>query len=785
MTNGANFDPNTFYQNIKNFNPDTFYEEFDKQKEKQLVLPDVVDTLDVEPPEKEPKKEEYGINYNREIKDWKLRLEWGLLDNEEEREKFMYEKFGDRWMQDKHSNYIVEQPSLVEEGTELTTFDQPAFTRYDFADWSDDYLPVGAAVTMGIATSGLPALGAITLSAITGAGYKGLQESAEEVYGKNLQGADEYKKMMIKEALLTGGGELFYRSLLRPIGRYALGSGSKRMSYDSTDPDWAVQWRKGLISSREKALNVAKKLGFKPKAGEVSGAFLTRRMGRMLEMIFGDPRGALNSNAMKANMDNLLTRAGSGTQSSLIKTPKRLELGKTIKSDIEVAKKNFRSEADIRYTHLHSMTGDYKWLPTREMKRTVKELMNDMITTSSKLVKKSTFNTKETGGMGYEMVTQQGRALFKRHQAALSEMQDILSTGKYLSTKEFIKLKNLLWDMSEQAGEGMSRGQIKQISKSLRAAENDILGIAKSGLPNFELVMPTLRETSEWYSKNIKNLTPEYITKLSMNPEYAKYVAPEDVVKQFFKPNSVTKLNSVMKVLPEETQLGVKRYAMKKILNSIKRQSKDPASGDIDYIGTNLVKELDKYGDDTLHAMFGKKLTKDLKEFSKAAELVTTRGGSGGIVAANIALHPIRNLGKLVQLNILQKIMLSDKGLHYLTVGIRNRGLRTGSDATTRLGIMVRALVEDEADSGYGGFINMLVPSGSGRKPDESFLENAPEEFDEYLMDEVELEDFKRKRQSSTMNAPRNTNVASRPNNQGGARVVLPPMGMNTPYRTS
>ena len=52
-------------------------------------------------------------------------------------------------------------------------------------------------------------------------------------------------------------------------------------------------------------------------------------------------------------------------------------------------------------------------------------------------------------------------------------------------------------------------------------------------------------------------------------------------------------------------------------------------------------------------------------------------------------------------------------------------------------------------------------------------------------MDEDELEEFNRKRQSSIMNAPRNTNVASRPNNQGGARVVLPPMGMNIPYRTS
>ena len=69
--------------------------------------------------------------------------------------------------------------------------------------------------------------------------------------------------------------------------------------------------------------------------------------------------------------------------------------------------------------------------------------------------------------------------------------------------------------------------------------------------------------------------------------------------------------------------------------------------------------------------------------------------------------------------------------------------------------------------------------------PDDMFETKHLEEFDEYLMDEDELEEFNRKRQSSIMNAPRNTNVASRPNNQGGARVVLPPMGMNIPYRTS
>ena len=88
-TNDTNFNPDDFYKNVPIFDPDRHYEEVDKQEEEQLVLPDVVDTLDVEPPEKKPIKEQYGINYNKEMKDWKLRFEWGLLDNDEEREKFM------------------------------------------------------------------------------------------------------------------------------------------------------------------------------------------------------------------------------------------------------------------------------------------------------------------------------------------------------------------------------------------------------------------------------------------------------------------------------------------------------------------------------------------------------------------------------------------------------------------------------------------------------------------------------------------------------------------------
>ena len=80
---------------------------------------------------------------------------------------------------------------------------------------------------------------------------------------------------MYKEAMYAGSGEALYRSVLRPLGRWVLGPGSKKMAYSINDPDWPVQWRKGLISNREKALNLSRKLGFKPKAGEVSAAFLT------------------------------------------------------------------------------------------------------------------------------------------------------------------------------------------------------------------------------------------------------------------------------------------------------------------------------------------------------------------------------------------------------------------------------------------------------------------------------------------------------------------------------
>ena len=68
---------------------------------------------------------------------------------------------------------------------------------------------------------------------------------------------------------------------------------------------------------------------------------------------------------------------------------------------------------------------------------------------------------------------------------------------------------------------------------------------------------------------------------------------------------------------------------------------------------------------------------------------------SGGIVAANIALHPIRNLGKLVQLRILAKFMNSKTGIKWLTEGIRAPRTRAGISALARTMVQSQALLDE------------------------------------------------------------------------------------------
>jgi len=83
--------------------------------------------------------------------------------------------------------------------------------------------------------------------------------------------------------------------------------------------------------------------------------------------------------------------------------------------------------------------------------------------------------------------------------------------------------------------------------------------------------------------------------------------------------------------------------------------------------------------------MFGKEQTKALFKFSETVKFLTSKKKlSGGLVAANIALHPLKNLGRMAQILVMSKMLSTPKGVNYFVHGFKAAKVRKFSDTATR-----------------------------------------------------------------------------------------------------
>ena len=69
---------------------------------------------------------------------------------------------------------------------------------------------------------------------------------------------------------------------------------------------------------------------------------------------------------------------------------------------------------------------------------------------------------------------------------------------------------------------------------------------------------------------------------------------------------------------------------------------------------------------------------------------------SGGLPAAEIALNPLQNLGTLLKLNILGKVLSNPTTLRYLTTIIENPNARATGFAVGNLGADIIAQIKAE-----------------------------------------------------------------------------------------
>ena len=168
-----------------------------------------------------------------------------------------------------------------------------------------------------------------------------------------------------------------------------------------------------------------------------------------------------------------------------------------------------------------------------------------------------------------------------------------------------------------------------------------------------------------------------------------------------FKPNSPMRIAQAKKFYGETSPefQGLQNSAMQKLLADVVKPGADPLKTLFD--GKSLNATLKTYGRSTLEETFGKQTTDDLFQFAKVAQFVTqTNPNSGGIVAAAVALRPLNNIWKIVDLAGTSYLLRQPGAIKWLSEGIQPGNKAAAAGAITRLGALATALVKDKTSSG-------------------------------------------------------------------------------------
>jgi hypothetical protein len=161
---------------------------------------------------------------------------------------------------------------------------------------------------------------------------------------------------------------------------------------------------------------------------------------------------------------------------------------------------------------------------------------------------------------------------------------------------------------------------------------------------------------------------------------------PEKEARLLLAPNSSRDISQVRSFLGENSPEWdrIRETSMGLLLKKAFTTLDDPVVEVI--LGKGLRKAVDDVGENTLTAMFGRQQTADLQKFSRVAHFLTTKkkGSSGALIAAAIAVHPLRNLGKLAKFFLLRKWFAAG-GLRHMTVGFDLPKTRWTADNITRM----------------------------------------------------------------------------------------------------
>jgi hypothetical protein len=171
------------------------------------------------------------------------------------------------------------------------------------------------------------------------------------------------------------------------------------------------------------------------------------------------------------------------------------------------------------------------------------------------------------------------------------------------------------------------------------------------------------------------------------------------VVDYLIKPERVVRLRQIKSVVEPEAWAKVKSAHAQDLLSTVVQGTDDPLRSVFN--GRAFRDTLEKYGREALEEVHGKAWVDDAYKYANALMLAEKKMKmSGGIVAANVALHPIQNLPKLVWIRAMAKVIEQPGTFKYLTQGFQlGPTTKAGAAAITRVLSQAAMLARDETGS--------------------------------------------------------------------------------------
>jgi len=591
-----------------------------------------------------------GIDYSTGVKNAAFRAGFSRMSNDAEKANYLNRSIGaDKWDKDSFGAYYIKPEGLSALGMKSdkpVSIDEQTASRYDFADVAGDLPAIAGGAGMGIAASGMGVIPGLALSGLGAAGGKAIDEIVKNFQGLQVKTPGEVGKTLAGEAAMAATGEAASRALM-PIGKFLLGPAASRMT-----PEKAA------------LAEATVEQGFKVRPGSVTDAPILARWEGMVRNIFGDLHAATNQRAAEAG----LARLGGGVQAA-----SKEAAGEALSTAIKRQRVTFSEVMGKRYSEVDDLVGGIKIIPTAPIKEQAEVLLANLPKTEAgKVVGSKDVFLRDILGMEDAMTVQQAQRLRTMLREA-SESPDLVPD---IAMHEARVLKKSVEDAFEQA-----KGSYKTTTDE-----------------RVRLAVEKLRSTDEAYKRGIRQFDQPVIKAITRDAS-KRTIDPDMVVEYLVKPERIVRLRQVKNLAGKEAWSKVASAQAEDLLSTVVKGTNDPLKSIFD--GRAFRDTLEKYGREVLTEVHGKEWVDGAYKYAQALMLAEKQMSlSGGIVAANIALHPVRNLPQLVWLRGLSHVMEQPGTFKYLTEGFKvGAGPKKAAEVINRILSQAAANARDETGS--------------------------------------------------------------------------------------